>query len=290
MVTAKIAASTSNLGPGFDSLGCALSLFNTYTFALSDRLEITGCPEAYCNENNLTVVAFRKVCDRIGKPFTGLRMTVQSEIPVSRGLGSSAAMLVAGALGANALYGNPLTTQDLFAICTEIEGHPDNIAPMLFGGLTVAVMDGDRPRAVNCAIHPDLRFLALIPDFPLSTKKARALLPDRVPRKDAIFNLSRAAMLPQALASGDEALIRAAMQDRLHEPYRRSLIPGIDQLEQQALAEGALGFCISGAGPACLCVTKDPTLADRLTLPEGWRVHILSPVNHGPQIKTEKPL
>lgn len=290
MVTLRVAASTSNIGPGFDSLGCALSLFNTYTFALSDRLKITGCPEAYCNEENLTVVAFRRVCDRIGKPFTGLRMTVASEIPVSRGLGSSAAMLVAGAVGANALYGSPLTTEELFALCTEMEGHPDNIAPMLFGGLTVAMMDGDRPRVVRCPIHPELHFLALIPDFPLSTKKARAILPESVPRKDAVFNLSRAAMLPQALSLGDETLIRAAMQDRLHEPYRRSLIPGVDELERQALDAGAFGFCISGAGPTCLCVTKDPTLADRLSLPEGWALHVLTPVNEGCIPKIKKPL
>ena len=212
-------ATTANLGPGFDSFGCALSLYNTYTFSFCDHLEIQGCPSAYCNEENLTVVAFKKVLEALGEPWHGLKMSVQAEIPVSRGLGSSAAMIVAGAAGANMLYGSRLPAEALFAICTALEGHPDNVAPALFGGLTVSLMDHNRPLTVNYPIHPSLRFVALIPDFTLRTQKARSVLPDQVPRQDAVFNASRTGFLPRALELGDERLICAALQDRLHEPY-----------------------------------------------------------------------
>ena len=283
MVTLRVPATTANLGPGFDSFGCALSLYNTYTFSLCDHLEIQGCPPAYCNEENLTVVAFKKVLEALGEPWHGLKMSVQAEIPVSRGLGSSAAMIVAGAAGANMLYGSRLPAEALFAICTALEGHPDNVAPALFGGLTVSLMDHNRPLTVNYPIHPSLRFVALIPDFTLRTQKARSVLPDQVPRQDAVFNASRTGFLPRALELGDERLICAALQDRLHEPYRRSLITDIDFIEQTAKKAGALTFCISGAGPTCLCLTKYPGFAaglgDQIKAPQSsWEVRELSVV------------
>ncbi|MBQ8894936.1 MAG: homoserine kinase [Clostridia bacterium] len=264
MVKLRVPASTANLGPGFDSFGCALSLYNEYTFEKCDHLEITGCPVEYCNERNLTVVAIKKTLQAMDQPWEGLKMEVDAHIPVSSGLGSSAAMIVAGAKGANALYGNPLSDQQLFELCTEMEGHPDNIAPAFFGGMTVSVMEQGKPLTVRFPVHPELRFLVLIPDFSLSTKMARSVLPQTISRADAIFNESHAGLLTIALERGDEALIRAAMQDRLHQPYRRSLIKDIDAVEKAAMEAGAISFCISGAGPTCLCLTKDPTLAGRL--------------------------
>lgn len=264
MVKLRVPASTANLGPGFDSFGCALSLYNEYTFEKSDRLEITGCPEEFCNEQNLTVAVFKKALVAMGEPFTGLKLHMETHIPVSSGLGSSAAMIVAGAKGANALYGSRLSDQELFELCTSVEGHPDNIAPAFFGGMTVSVMEQSKPLTVKFPVHPELRFIAMIPDFPLSTKMARSVLPQTVSREDAIFNESHAGLLTIALENGDEKLIRTAMQDKLHQPYRRSLIKDIDAVEKAAMEAGAISFCISGAGPTCLCLTKDPTLADRL--------------------------
>lgn len=264
MVKLRVPASTANLGPGFDSFGCALSLYNEYTFEKSDHLEITGCPLEFRNEQNLTVVVFKKVLEAMGEPFTGLKLEINAHIPVSSGLGSSAAMIVAGAKGANALYGSRLSDQELFELCTAVEGHPDNIAPAYFGGMTVSVMEQGKPLTVKFPVHPELRFIAMIPDFPLSTKMARSVLPKTVSREDAIFNESHAGLLTIALEKGDEKLIRAAMQDKLHQPYRRSLITDIDAVKKAAMDAGAISFCISGAGPTCLCLTKDPTLADRL--------------------------
>lgn len=282
MVTIRVPASTANLGPGFDSFGCALALYNEYTFEPSDRIEITGCPPAFCNDQNLTVVAFKKTLNAASLPFTGLKMTAVTRIPVSSGLGSSAAMIVAGARGANQLYGNPLTEQQLFALCASIEGHSDNIAPAFFGGLTLSLSEGGRPMAIRLPLHPDLRFVVLIPDFPLSTQKARSVLPEAVSREDAVFNLAHASLLIAALEQGDAALIRIAMQDRLHQPYRRALITDFDAVEKAAAEAGAIAFCISGAGPSCLCLTKDPAFAKRLesllsTPGSHWQVLELKP-------------
>ncbi len=287
MVTIRVPATTANLGPGFDSFGCALSLFNTYTFEPDDQLTVTGCPEIYRNEQNLTVVAFKEALKALGEAWSGLRLHIQSEIPVSRGLGSSAAMIVAGARGANALFGNRLSEEALFALCTRLEGHPDNVAPALFYGMTASLMEGDTPLMVRYSLHPSLHFVALIPDFPLSTKKARSVLPDQVPRADAIFNASRTGLLPRALELGDARLIRAALQDRLHEPYRRALITDIDFVERAAREAGAISFCISGAGPTCLCLTKDPAFALRLstllrTPNSHWEIRELSVVTSVP--------
>ncbi len=264
MVTFRIPASTANIGPGFDSFGCALALYNEYTFERADRLEIIGCPPEFANEDHLTVVAFKRALKEINEPWTGLKLTIQSHIPFSRGLGSSAAVIVAGIRGANALYGHKLSIQKMLELATELEGHPDNVAPALLGGFVVSMMDHGKPLWVQRPIHLALRFVALIPDFPLSTSKARSVLPPQIPRDDAVFNIAHAGILPYALESGDEALIRAALQDRLHEPYRRSLITDIEIVEKTAREQGALSFCISGAGPTCLCLTRDPEFIHRM--------------------------
>ncbi len=266
MVTIRVPASTANIGPGFDSFGCALALYNEYTFERADHLEIIGCPPEFCNEDNLVIVAFKRALAAMNEPWTGLRLTVNSGIPFCRGLGSSAAVIVGGIRGANALYGNKLSTAEMLEIATELEGHPDNVAPALLGGFVVSLMDGTKPLWVQRPIHPELRFIALIPDFPLSTSKARSVLPPQIPRDDAVFNVAHAGILPYALESGNEELIRAALQDRLHEPYRRSLITDIEVVEQIAREQGALSFCISGAGPTCLCLTRDPEFIHRLRI------------------------
>lgn len=264
MVKIRVPASSANLGPGFDSFGIALSLYNEYTFELADHLEILGCPPECSDERNLSVIAFKATLKVLGEPYTGLKMTVKASIPFSSGLGSSAATIVAGAKGANALYGNRLTNEQLLYICNEIEGHPDNVAPAIYGGMTVSVVQNGIPYCVQYPVCSDLRFVVMTPDFPLSTKEARRVLPQVVSRQDAIYNLSHAGLLPKALELGDERLIRLAIQDRLHEPFRRPLITDLTLVEKAATDLGAIAFCISGAGPTCLCITKDPHLAEKL--------------------------
>lgn len=264
--TVKVPATTANLGPGFDSVGCAFALYNTLSFSINEEgLTFSGCQEQYANEQNLAYIAFKDVYTYLKKPVPGCHISFDSiDIPVSRGLGSSAALIVAGATAANAFLGEPLSKQEILAICNNIEGHPDNLSPAIFGGLTASVMSNAKPYSVSYSIHPSLKFVALVPDFELLTKLARSVLPEKIPFEDAVFNSSHLAVLLKALEEGDELIIKTALDDRLHQPYRKSLIKGYDQAEQAALNLGCIAFCISGAGPTCLCITKSQDFAEKI--------------------------
>ena len=278
MVTIVTPATTANLGPGFDCLGCALSLYNRFEFEEIDSgYEITGCPPEYAGADNLCAVAYRAAMERMGMRPRGLRVAIDSRIPLSRGLGSSASCIVAGALAANALHGNPLSEDEALCVATGVEGHPDNVAPCLLGGLTASFLQEGRVRTVRFTPHPSIRFCALIPDFELSTAKARAALPAQVPFADAVYNLSRAALLPRALEAGDTGAVAAALTDRLHQPYRKALIPEYDRVRETALACGAFAFCVSGAGPTLLALYQDdafPARAEEALRPfaHAWQV------------------
>jgi len=281
--TVRVPATTANLGPGFDSFGCALGIYNVYTFeAIEKGLEITGCAERYCNYRNLAVRAYMMTLEEAGVPFTGLRMEMlQTDVPLSRGLGSSAAMIVAGIVAANAEAGSPLDKRKMLQIATLIEGHPDNLAPALYGGLTASMMHDGMPDTVLYDIAKDLKFVVCIPDFELPTSKARKALPDQYSRADAIYNLSHGAVLLKALETGNKPLITRALNDRLHQPYRFGLIDEYHAVEKIAQEEGAISCCISGAGPTVLVLTDDNSFASRLEerlkkeTRNGWRV--LSP-------------
>jgi homoserine kinase len=166
-------------------------------------------------------------------------------------------------MGANVLRGNKLSTQGLLNITNAMEGHPDNLAPAFYGGLTASMVDNGLPVTVNFPLHPDWEFLALVPDFNLQTSKARAVLPEQVSRADAIYNISHGAMVLKALELGDEKLLRNAMQDRLHQNYRKKLIADYEKIEGLVRTTGA-AFCLSGAGPTLLCITQDPKLEEKL--------------------------
>ena len=285
MVTVRVPATTANIGPGFDTFGCALALYNTFTFEeIPAGLQFAGCEEAYCNEENLAVVAYRCVMDALGLPMTGLSITMETQIPICRGLGSSASLIAAGAAAANALHGSPYTKLQLLGICNEIEGHPDNLAPALLGGLVASFVEDGRPVAAQYAVHPSLRFTALFPDFELSTHMARSVLPKEIPFADAVFNVSRTAVLLKALEEGNEDLIRTSLHDRLHQPYRSRLIRGYDEVRQLALQSGAVAFCISGAGPTLLYLSTDEAVdlavaAQLHQLEDNWTLLSL-PIDH----------
>ncbi len=290
-VTVKVPATSANLGPGFDSFGLALTLYNTITLEETDSgLEFTGCPAEYANTDNLIYVSYKAAMDYMGIPVKGLKVDISSQIPISRGLGSSAALLTAGAMGANALHGSPLSLQQILEVTNPIEGHPDNLAPAIFGGMTASMMCGDKPITVPCPLHPDWKFLALVPDFPLSTSAARGVLPPSYSRADAVYNVGRGALVVKALELGDEALLAMAMDDKIHQPYRRSLIADYGIIEDMVKAKGA-AFCLSGAGPTLLCVTRSDDLAEylRKTLPPvtaaNWTVHELRAEHKGVQVQ-----
>ena len=263
-VTIRVPATTANLGPGFDAFGCALSLYTDVTFEETEYgLEITGCDEAYTGPDNLAYVSYCAVLASLSEEIRGVKIHIDAHIPICRGLGSSAALLVAGAMGANVLRGNRLSTQGLLNITNAMEGHPDNLAPAFYGGLTASMVDNGLPVTVNFPLHPDWDFLALVPDFNLATSKARSVLPTQLPRADAIYNISHGALVLKALELGDEKLLRTAMQDRIHQPYRKSLIQDYDQIEALVRTTGA-AFCLSGAGPTLLCITQDEKLEEKL--------------------------
>ncbi len=263
-VTVRVPATTANLGPGFDAFGCALSLYTDVTFEETDGgLEITGCEEAYTGPDNMAYTSFCAVLASMSEEVRGVKIHIESQIPICRGLGSSAALLVAGAIGANVLRGNRLSTQGLLNITNAMEGHPDNLAPAFYGGLTASMVDNGLPVTVNFPLHPDWEILALVPDFTLATSKARAALPVQLPREDAVYNIAHGAMVLKALELGDEKLLRNAMQDRLHQPYRKAMIADYEKIEALVRTMGA-AFCLSGAGPTLLCITRDKTLQARL--------------------------
>ena len=264
-VTIRVPATTANLGPGFDAFGCALGLYTDVTFEETDfGLEITGCPEEFTGPDNLVYESYCAVLNTMSEEVRGVKIHIDAHIPVCRGLGSSAALLVAGAMGANVLRGNKLSTQGLLNITNAMEGHPDNLAPAFFGGLTASMVEGGLPVSVSFPLHPDWEFLALIPDFNLSTAKARAALPDQVSRADAIYNISHGALVLKALELGNEKLLRTAMQDKLHQNYRKKLIPDYEAIENLVRTTGA-AFCLSGAGPTLLCISRHKDLQEKLS-------------------------
>lgn len=289
-VTIRVPATTANLGPGFDSFGCALGLYNELTFEeTAEGLFFSGCDPRYANEENLAYVSYKTAMEDMGLSVAGLRIHMETKIPVSRGLGSSAALLAAGAMAASALHGGRLDREGLLRVTTPLEGHPDNLAPAIYGGLTASFLTEQGPRAAEFALCPDWHFTVLIPDFELSTRRAREALPEQVSLPDAVFNVSHGAMTLKALELGDEALLGLAMEDRLHQNYRKGLIAGFDRVEAAARDCGAAGFCISGAGPTLLCLSKDPNLEKRLApalgdLAELWKILTLKVDNQGARV------
>ncbi len=263
-VTIRVPATTANLGPGFDAFGCALRLYTDVTFEETDSgLEITGCDEAFTGPDNLAYTSYCAVLASLSEEVRGVKIHIDAHIPICRGLGSSAALLVAGAMGANVLRDSKLSTQGLLNITNAMEGHPDNLAPAFYGGLTASMVDNGLPVTVNFPLHPGWEFLALIPDFDLPTSLARSVLPANLSRSDAVYNISHGAMVLKALELGDEKLLRNAMQDRLHQGYRKSLIQDYEKIESLVRTTGA-AFCLSGAGPTLLCITQTPGLEEKL--------------------------
>ncbi|WP_319422013.1 homoserine kinase [Pleurocapsa sp. FMAR1] len=278
-VTVSVPATTANLGVGFDCIGAALSMANEFTFTKVNtnsklKINVTG-DEAYKvsrKENNLIYQAFLRLYQQIGKTPPNLELDIKLEVPLSRGLGSSATAIVGGLLGANALAGNPLERAKIIEMAIAIEGHPDNVVPALLGNCQLSV--GSQSNWQICSIpwHQDIIPVVAIPNFELSTKEARSVLPNRYTRSDAIFNISRMGLLLRALETHNQSWLKTALADKIHQPYRQQLITGYFEVQQAAIAAGAYGMVISGAGPTLLALTN----ADRVdrvvkSMAEAWK-------------------
>ena len=264
-VTVRVPATSANLGPGFDCLGCAFALYNTFTFTVTESgLSFENVEEEFCNAENLAISSLRYTARRLGLPETGIHLRIDTGIPICRGLGSSASLIVAGVMAAGLLADAPLSREQVLRFATELEGHPDNVAPAIWGNMTAAMLSDTVPVAVKYNVSRAIHFLSLTPDFKLSTKLARSVLPESISRADAVFNVSHTAVLVRAMELGDAELIHHALRDRLHQPYRETLIHDYHAMETLALDAGACGFCISGAGPTCMALTTSPDTAERL--------------------------
>ncbi|MCM3134504.1 homoserine kinase [Paenibacillus polysaccharolyticus] len=259
-VTVQIPASTANLGPGFDTLGMALSLYawleikpasETAFHLYGDHL--TGLPS---DKSNLIYQVAQMIFDEAGVSVPELEVSMYSDIPLTRGLGSSASAIVGALAGANALIGSPLSNDKLLDMATALEKHPDNVGASLYGGIITAAWDGRRVDYLRIEPHQDLQALVIVPDFQLSTSKARIVIPQQFGMPDVVHNVSRSSLLVAALASGRLDMIQKAMSDRIHQPYRASLVPGMTEILEHATEHGALGAALSGAGPTVLTLVE----------------------------------
>jgi homoserine kinase len=272
-IQVKVPATTANLGPGFDALGLALNLWNEAIFETNPRgckgvtvtVEGEGEDTLPHNRENAVVEAALQMFERAGQPCDGFCLHCVNRVPLSSGLGSSSAALMTGMLGANALLGNPFQDEEVLRFAIETEGHPDNVAPAMLGGLVASIVHDDHVISIKLPARANrgpIHATVVLPDFDFPTKHAREILPREVNRQDAIYNISRAVMVTEALRTGDLDLLGKAMTDMLHQPYRLPLIPGAQAALVAAREAGAAAVALSGAGPSLIAFASkhDPAI------------------------------
>ena len=258
-VRVRVPGTSANCGPGFDCLGLACTVYNDLELRLTREpgLSITmtgeGATNIPCDNRNIVWRSAQYLLGKAGKDkeYRGAVIHMENRVPLSRGLGSSATAIVAGLTAVNALIGTPFNRREILQFATDIEGHPDNVAPAIFGGFTVNAVTNGRVDCFSFLPRFRMKFVVAVPNFPLSTRMARKVLPTEVPMKDAIFNIGRTSMLVAALTRGNERYLRLGLDDALHQPYRAELIPGMYEVFKAARRAGAVGATLSGAGP-CL--------------------------------------
>lgn len=291
MIKITVPATSANLGIGYDTLGMAVSLYSHFAFERAETLQITGCPEEFQNEGNLVYVSFVDALREWGvEPFP-VRLHIETEVPVARGLGSSSTCVVAGIMAAAALTRHTVDRAELVRIATAVEGHPDNVAPAILGGAVCSFTpEGGLPRCLRYGVSERLRFITVIPPYEVHTSDARKVVPQEVPLSDAVWQMGRIAGMTRGLETGDLALIADANDDRLQEPYRRALIPDYEAIRATCLDGGAGTLWISGSGSTLMAVTDDTIVAKflqvrlRETFPD-CETHILTCDTQGAQIE-----
>lgn len=291
MIKITVPATSANLGIGYDTLGMAVSLYSHFTFERSETLQITGCPEEFQNEGNLVYVSFVDALREWGEEPFPVRLDIQTDVPVARGLGSSSTCVVAGIMAAAALTGHTVDRAELVRLATSVEGHPDNVAPAILGGAVCSFTpEGGLPRCLRYGVSDNLRFVTVIPPYEVHTSEARKVVPQEVPLSDAVWQMGRIAGMTRGLETGDLSLIADANDDRLQEPYRRALIPDYDAIRDTCLDGGAGTLWISGSGSTLMAVTDDTIVAKflQVRLREAFpdcATHILTCDTQGAQIE-----
>lgn len=308
-VSVKVPATTANIGPGFDCMGMALPIYNTITIeetvlpgtgveinviADSDTIDQLSLDHVPCDENSIVYKAVELLYNSIGQTPSELRINIHSNIPVARGLGSSSSVIVGALIAANELLGRPADEVALLSIACEIEGHPDNITPAIVGGLVISSQEEDGRVVYRKLKWPDNWAVTVcVPDFELSTDIARSVLPTEVPIKDAVFNAQRLAMFVEAIHTEDAELMKLALKDKLHQPYRMKLVPGLDKIIANLKHfDNVLGCVLSGAGSSILVISEKNDLEKvRNVVRDTWAdqnikcvIKTLSVENNGAQI------
>lgn len=308
-ISVKVPATTANIGPGFDCMGMALPIYNTITIeetvlpgtgveinviADSDTIDQLSLDHVPCDENSIVYKAVELLYNSIGQTPSELRINIHSNIPVARGLGSSSSVIVGALIAANELLGRPADEVALLSIACEIEGHPDNITPAIVGGLVISSQEEDGRVVYRKLKWPDNWAVTVcVPDFELSTDIARSVLPTEVPIKDAVFNAQRLAMFVEAIHTEDAELMKLALKDKLHQPYRMKLVPGLDKIIANLKHfDNVLGCVLSGAGSSILVISEKNDLEKvRNVVRDTWTdqnikcvIKTLSVENNGAQI------
>lgn len=279
-VSISVPATTANLGPGFDCIGAALTLYNEFKFTRltsSDagvKITVSGIEADRVNtdDSNLAYQSFLKLYQHLNETPPAVEIEIKLAVPLARGLGSSATAIVGGLVGANQLAGSPLDKNEIMKIAIAIEGHPDNVVPAFIGGCRLAASSNNDWEICDIPWHGDIVPVVAIPDFELSTAEARRVLPTEYSRADAIFNIAHLGLLVRGLESNRGDWLRVALQDKIHQPYRQALIKGYDAVEKAALASGAYGMVISGAGPTLLALADAASAANVVTaMADAWQ-------------------
>ena len=260
----RVPATSANVGVGFDCLGVALDLTATFLMSPADELAIDGCEERFRNEDNLVWQSYLAACGELEVEPRPLHITILSPIPLSGGLGSSSTCVIAGVAAAQALGVGEYDAERCLEIATKLEGHPDNVAPAIMGGLASSFIDGGETTSIRMSVAENLRFTVIAPPYEVRTADARRVLPAEVPLSTAVWQMGRCVAVVRALETGDAGLLSKANSDKLHEPYRSKLIPDYDELKGAALDAGACAFMISGSGSTMLAVSDGDDAAARV--------------------------
>ena len=260
MVEVRVPASSANVGPGYDSFGIALTLYNSIRVSETDKglyiRNINSKEYIPVNDNNLVYRAVMRAFNEVGYSARGLKISQKSEIPMTRGLGSSSACIVGGLVAGNILSGRKLTSQRIFELANEIEGHPDNVAPALFGGFCISCLDDGKLFRQTIRLNNDIKFVAMIPKYFVATRKSRGLIPDKINTDDATFNLSHAAALAVCFATGDYKNLGVYCKDRIHQQYRKTVVDDLEDIIEKSIDCGALAAYLSGSGPTVIAIIK----------------------------------
>lgn len=258
MVRVRVPASSANMGAGFDTLGIALNLYSVIeTSETENGLKIitnTSGGTVHNDESNLVFRAMKRVFDEVGYAPSGIYIKQESAIPMTRGLGSSSACIIGGMLSANVISGRKLSYNDILTLATDMEGHPDNVGPALYGGLCISAKIGYKSVVKSTKLLNNLKFAVMIPDFFVATRKSRGALPEFVSMHDASSNISSSLMFYYSLVSGDFSQLRYGVRDRLHQPYRKRYVDGFDDIVKKTYDNGALATYLSGSGPTIMSI------------------------------------